>query len=516
MKTGKMNNLFGFVLIVLLFSIAILSIQDFSVLLSSSVKTADAGIAQASFWLCIKMIGFTVLAVLYVLVYLGQNRKALLKSNEELRISNERYRIVTEQTDSIIFDYNFINRAIVFSSNIKRKLGYDYIVSNFPQRIVNSTAVHANDLEMLLKLCEDVTGGKPYEECELRVKPFKGDYIWCRVRATTIFDNNHKPVKAIGKIIDIDKQKKETLNLQAKAQNDPLTSLYNKVTTERLITACLKSSIGCRHALFIMDVDNFKAINDNLGHMCGDTVLHDIAPKIKKLFRGSDVVGRIGGDEFMILMKDFSSDKVVKEKAEAFCALLKQTLTGEKNDYAISGSIGIAIYPTDGSTYEELYKKADVALYHAKRFGKSNYAFYQEEYDTCLCLEADSAKAEESGEQNDAFLHNELLLDHIPSLTYVIDQTDYRLLYMNQKARDLYPDIKPGEKCYVALRNRQEPCTGCPIQSLEHKQNAASLEIYNDQMHMWSLTAASKIEWQKNKNAVLLCANDITKYKLQT
>lgn len=513
MKQRKAHYFIGFVLIVLIFTNALLSIPDFSVLLSYRMKTADAEVSQASYWLCIKMISFMLLAALYVWVYLGQSKKALLRSNEELRISNERYRIVTEQADSIIFDYNFTDKTIILSGNIKRKLGYDYLIDNFPQKAINSPAIHIDDVKILTKLCTNVISGTPYEECELRIKPIKGDYIWCRIRATTVFDDHHKPVNAIGKIIDIDKQKRETLNLQAKAQNDPLTSLYNKDTTERLITSCLKKSSGCRHALFIMDIDNFKAINDHLGHIFGDSVLHDISPKIKKLFRSSDVVGRIGGDEFMVLMKDFSSDEVVKEKANAFCTLLRQTYTGENNDYAISGSIGIAIYPTDGTTYQQLYKKADAALYHAKRTGKSSYALYREEYDTCLC--ADETDCEKTTQEKGLLLSNEMILDHIPCLAYVIDQTNYNLLYINQKTRDLVPEIRLGEKCYASLWHLQEPCPSCPIQGLLEKQNAASLELYNDQIHMWALTAASKIDWEENRNAVLLCANDITKYKMQ-
>jgi diguanylate cyclase (GGDEF)-like protein len=517
-KATKAYTLFGFVLIALIFTVALLSIQDFSVLLGQNAKAAaspeSAKFVQASFSLSMKMISFIILSVIYILFYLGKNRKELIKSNQELKISNERYRIVTEQTDSIIFDFNFIDKTIVFSTNVKRKLGYPYLIDNFPQSAINCPAVHMDDIEIMMKLCADVMSGMPYEESELRIKPAKGEYIWCRVRATTIFDDHHKPVKAIGKIIDIDKQKKETLNLRAKAQTDPLTCLYNKSTTERLISACLKNDVNCRHAMFIMDIDNFKAINDNLGHIFGDAVLHDISPKIKKLFRNSDIVGRIGGDEFMILMKDFFSDESVKEKAEAFCKLLKQTLTGEKNDYSISGSIGVAIYPTDGTTYRDLYKKADIALYQAKRYGKSCYAFYQKEYQTPLCAKTDCEKAA-SEVSKESSLHSEMILDHIPCLSYVIDQTDYSLLYFNQKVRDLIPDSKLGDKCYAALWHRQGPCSSCPIQNLMNKQNAASLELYNDQIHMWSLTAASKIDWEENKNAVLLCSYDITKYKLQ-
>jgi len=123
-------------------------------------------------------------------------------------------------------------------------------------------------------------------------------------------------------------------------------------------------------------VDYFKNINDSLGHMFGDTVLADIGSKLKKLFRTSDIVGRVGGDEFMVLLKSIEDTALVVEKAEAIKQSLSQITKGGVDSYPISSSIGIAMYPKDGLTYADLYQKADVALYEAKRNGRDRYIIF--------------------------------------------------------------------------------------------------------------------------------------------
>ena len=113
--------------------------------------------------------------------------------------------------------------------------------------------------------------------------------------------------------------------------------------------------------------------------MEGDRVITEISSKLQMLFRTSDVVGRIGGDEFIVFLRDISTDHLIAEKAKAIGEIFRNTHEGKQLDYKISGSIGIALYPADGTTYQELFPKADLALYRAKNLGKDCYAFYSDE-----------------------------------------------------------------------------------------------------------------------------------------
>lgn len=105
-----------------------------------------------------------------------------------------------------------------------------------------------------------------------------------------------------------------------------------------------KSKKDDRHALFIIDIDDFKSINDNLGHLTGDSVLKDISIKIKEIFNENSIIGRIGGDEFIVFLKSIQSDEFVCEKANELVSGFRENYTGEDGIYKVSGSIGIAMY----------------------------------------------------------------------------------------------------------------------------------------------------------------------------
>ncbi len=161
----------------------------------------------------------------------------------------------------------------------------------------------------------------------------------------------------------------------AETQLDSLTGLTNKMHTQQLISNYLHDNPMCNCALFVIDVDNFKSVNDNNGHLFGDAVLTSIAAAIKSTFRNSDIVGRIGGDEFMVLMKDYRTLSDVIDKANALKHVIRNTYVGE-GDYVISVSVGISLFNEHGEDFNTLYQKADNAMYFNKNNGKDGYTIY--------------------------------------------------------------------------------------------------------------------------------------------
>ncbi|MFQ8599805.1 MAG: GGDEF domain-containing protein [Oscillospiraceae bacterium] len=132
------------------------------------------------------------------------------------------------------------------------------------------------------------------------------------------------------------------------------------------------------HALLIIDIDNFKTINDSQGHLFGDSVLASIAAVIGACFRITDIVGRIGGDEFVVFLKNVRSKSNIQEKARQVCQAFRQLRMQDGRKAAISGSIGIALCEHGNMGYEKLFQMADNALYSAKKRGKNRYDFYRE------------------------------------------------------------------------------------------------------------------------------------------
>ncbi|PBH18371.1 diguanylate cyclase, partial [Clostridioides difficile] len=163
--------------------------------------------------------------------------------------------------------------------------------------------------------------------------------------------------------IDITKERKQIEKLQHISEKDALTGIYNRAETERQIKKYFIKNLNVMVALFMIDTDNFKQINDTEEHMTGDIVLTEMASGWKKRMHDSDVGGRIGGDEFTICMKNISSVKDAEKKAEELLYMFRHLFHIEKSFLKVTCSIGIAIYPKDGTTFKEIYARADKALY---------------------------------------------------------------------------------------------------------------------------------------------------------
>lgn len=167
--------------------------------------------------------------------------------------------------------------------------------------------------------------------------------------------------------------------LEDKADTDLLTDLNNKAATERKIQEYLSDNPNGRGLMFILDIDNFKKINDTMGHAFGDTLLKTLGKEIRAEFRMSDIIGRTGGDEFMVFLKDVTDDMIVEREANRITRFFHDFKAGgDYVKYSASASIGAAIYPDDAKNFKDLYVAADQALYKAKKRGKNQLVFYNE------------------------------------------------------------------------------------------------------------------------------------------
>ena len=193
-----------------------------------------------------------------------------------------------------------------------------------------------------------------------------------------LFDEDGKVTGIIALINNVTETQLLKMELEERSKTDPLTRLLNKGAMEELVRMMLanyhQASDNC--ALMMIDVDNFKGINDNFGHAAGDHVLATIGRLIHDSFKGMDVEGRIGGDEFMVFLRDIDSAKAEEHLAQKLEDETKRAFDNE--DYAglVTLSIGIAMYPKHGKTFEELYNAADQALYYVKEHGKGSYHMY--------------------------------------------------------------------------------------------------------------------------------------------
>ncbi len=174
-----------------------------------------------------------------------------------------------------------------------------------------------------------------------------------------------------------------TLKMAHLAQHDFLTDLPNRVLLNDRIAQAIRSAKrrGRLLAVLFLDLDNFKHINDSLGHEVGDKLLQSVTLRLNGCVRNSDTVSRQGGDEFVILLTESGTDRDIALAAGKIITALAPPHSVVENELNITTSIGISVYPADGENAETLIKNADTAMYHAKDKGKNNYQFFNKEMD---------------------------------------------------------------------------------------------------------------------------------------
>lgn len=302
--------------------------------------------------------------------------------NDKLHLERVIFHKLVAMTGETLFKIDLKNNIINFLGRKIDAFNEGDMVSDYPESILNIDCIYKDDISVYDDMLTCFSKGIE-KLIELRYKSNNDstEYEWYRITYGFIKNSDEDPMSVIGKITNIHMQK--TLEMQAK--NDMLTNFYNKITTQHEVSNLLGFSKKATHAFFIIDVDNFKAINDNLGHLFGDMVLTDIAADIKECFRQNDILGRIGGDEFVVVMRDTGDTSIIISRANMVCKALSKTFVGENGDcYSISASIGIALFPTDGQSFEELYKKADTALYQVKKTTKNAFRQYIDKDNTQL------------------------------------------------------------------------------------------------------------------------------------
>ena len=181
-------------------------------------------------------------------------------------------------------------------------------------------------------------------------------------------------------IRDIRDRKEAEARIQFLAHHDTLTGLPNRVLLMDRLEFILASARRreARVGVLFIDLDNFKTVNDSLGHAAGDSLLRQVASRIEGALRSVDVVSRLGGDEFLVVLPDLESEQAPVAVAEKLLAVVSEPVTLEGQVLSVSPSIGIAVFPRDGTTADTLIRNADAAMYLAKDRGRSNFQFFSE------------------------------------------------------------------------------------------------------------------------------------------
>ncbi len=212
---------------------------------------------------------------------------------------------------------------------------------------------------------------------EIKMLHKNGQVGWIESMCVPIYDDNNNMIGALGVNRDITDRVNETKRLQHLAHYDQLTSIPNRYLLLDRITHLIAQSqrTNSKFALLYIDLDKFKIINDTKGHVIGDQLLQEAALRLTRSVRQSDTLARIGGDEFALILENLSSKQDISKMAESLINALKPPFILDNEEFTISCSIGIAIYPDSGTTTTELISASDTAMYKAKHLGRGIYQF---------------------------------------------------------------------------------------------------------------------------------------------
>lgn len=335
----------------------------------------------------------------------------LTATQEKLRESEERYKLALAGANDGIWDYDVIKDEIYMSERsadiLSLPAGQIGSLKNYFDMVV-----FQEDRERVEALRRDHIEGKtPYFICEHRLKTNPG--TWVLVRAQLLRDETGNPVRFAGSHTDITAVKKNQDMISYQAFHDALTGLPNRAALSVRVAAMAAqcAADNCSGAILLIDLDNFKGINDTFGHICGDQILVLVSERISRLGSGKHFVARPGGDEFSILLENIASRAEAAEYAEAMFQAFEEPLWVEDKVFHITISAGITLCPQDGQTAEELFKHADLALYSAKAQGKNRYVHFSRSMD-------ELARKKLLMERNlrDALVNNEFRLFYQPQI----------------------------------------------------------------------------------------------------
>jgi diguanylate cyclase (GGDEF)-like protein len=302
------------------------------------------------------------------------------KLQMQLRDEKERYEIVEEISDDIMFNYDVVSDVFECSSKILKGIGTRTRIENAIESITYGDMLDHRDVPAFIMALSNALSGKKLNVFDARLINNHGDGVWHRIKFAALYGDDGNAVRFIGTMTDIDKEKKEKSRLISRAETDQLTGFLNKISTSMKINEILREYPGDEGVLLLLDLDDFKKLNDTYGHQAGDNFLREFTSKLFLESRSNNVLGRIGGEEFVVYVSkkkdsDGSLEDLAIEVAQGILEYCREVRLDNQPDKEFTCSVGVALYPQDGTSYMELYKKADSAMYEVKRNGKNNYAF---------------------------------------------------------------------------------------------------------------------------------------------
>ena len=294
---------------------------------------------------------------------------------DRFQMRQTRYQLLLDSSEGILFELSLNDKTFITSDKIYEKFGWKLPnrVKNFSVNVILEVFhVHPED-DIIMKVAVlTMLKNHTFVSDVVRIMKEDGSYLWCKIKVAPLYDENGELISLVGKIVDVDEQVRENQHLKMETRLDGLTGLLNKKTLTTEAMKYMKENSCKNSCMIFIDLDNFKRVNDILGHCIGDQAIVDAANKIKEIFSNYVYVGRFGGDEFCIFLREITRDDL--EKLLLKCQRrLQEVYVKDKTIISVSSSIGAAYCLSDKVDYDILLNLADEAECAIKNSGGNGY-----------------------------------------------------------------------------------------------------------------------------------------------
>ncbi|MDD7283961.1 MAG: EAL domain-containing protein [Wujia sp.] len=291
-------------------------------------------------------------------------------------LEEQKYLIISDISEELPYEYDIASDTITFADKFNHIFEGESVIEHPSENMLKMGLVSYDTQSAIEELFYLAKAGTEYHSTEFKLNTKNGGFQWYFSTFSTIYDEEGNALRVVGLLRNIHAQKVEQQKLLIRAETDQMTGLYNKATTESKIQASLRELNGNSYeVLMLVDIDDFKKINDTFGHLKGDDVIIDIAKTLQEYKGDYGIAGRLGGDEFCVFLTNVLDTQLACEKAVLIAERLREIYHDECQ---VTLSIGIAA-TNQQIPYNVLLENADTALYQAKLNGKNRYYLYADD-----------------------------------------------------------------------------------------------------------------------------------------
>lgn len=435
-----------------------------------------------------------------------------MEAELENKAQSEMLRLILQGSGESIIVYDVPTDTLINEKVVDGEMVTTMKYENFYKGIDTNRIVHADDRDAVTGMFRKILDADA-DSCDRLMGDLRldldggGKCEWYRVLFVPLRDSKKKVRKIFGKYYSINDEKIRSQELQLRAERDSLTGLYNHVTFQHKITDMLESFPGELCAFYIMDIDDFKHINDAFGHYAGDDLLCDVAVTLEEVASAAGgFSGRLGGDEFALFIPIVDRREDVYKLAEN----IQTRLTTINCSLPHTMSMGISIHRIEGGIdFDLLYSESDQELYAAKRGGKNRYCDY-----------ADSADMHSCDSHHSGYTYNDdegLMLDEISDIAYVADMKTHEMYFLNKAAKRSLgiaenDDSYKGKKCFEIAQGGDDQCPFCSNEILVPGQSYV-WNHYNSKAKGLYVVKDKIVDWhgRKSRLEIAVDVSDIDK-----